>query len=229
MKFYKRNPEVEHEFTLQGIVMDKDTIVCGEEFAPFADPKTFPGKPPKLVVVAFESLTDDQRVQVRGFADKQAMKPPRHLGIITSDAFHSPGESKFKISNVPDIAEERERQLEEARPIETPEVRGPEKNLDLGRVRYGEQNQTAEQEAIEEMMGDKLPELKKMYSPKAMVELFPGVTEKNVSKILENFQDLEELAHAANAELRRAGMPPNYFGRVRARALAEKKAYEASK
>jgi hypothetical protein len=228
MKFYKRNPEVEHEFTLQGIVMDEDTVVCGEEFAPFADPKTFPGRPPKLIVVAFESLTDDQKFQVKGFADNQAVKPPRHLGVITSDAFHSPGESKFKISNVPDIAEERRKQLEKAKPIDTPEVRGPEKNLDLGRVRYGKEK-TTEQEIIEEMMGDALPELKKMYSPKAMVELFPGVTEKNVSKILENFRDLDELSKAANAELRRSGMPPNYFGRVRARALAEKKAYEADK
>jgi hypothetical protein len=78
-------------------------------------------------------------------------------------------------------------------------------------------------------MGDALPELKKMYSPKAMVDLFPGVTEKNVSKILENFRNLDELSKAANAELRRSGLPPNYFGRVRARAIAEKKAYEASK
>jgi hypothetical protein len=228
MKFYKRNPEVKHEFTLQGIVMNEDTVVCGEEFAPFADPKTFPGKSPKLIVVTFESLTDDQRFQVKGFSDKQAMKPPRHLGVITSDAFHLHGESKFKISHVPDIAKDRKKQLEEAKAIETPEVRGPEKNLDLGRVRYGKEK-TTEQEIIEEMMGDAMPELKKMYSAKTLVELFPGVTEKNVLKIFENFRDLDDLSKAANAELRRSGMQPNYFGRVRARALAEKKAYEASK
>jgi hypothetical protein len=229
MKFYKRNPEVEHEFTLQGIVMDEDTVVCGEEFAPFADPHTFPGRPPKLIVVSFESLTDNQKLQVKGFADKQAARPPRHLGIIKSDMIHTPGESKFKISNVPDISKERKKKLAEAKAIKTPEVKGPEQNLDLGRIRYGRNGKTTEQEIIEEMMGDSLPELKKMYSPTKMVEVFPGVTEKNVSKILENFRDLDELSKAANAELRRSGMPPNYFGRVRARAIAEKKSYEDSK
>lgn len=77
MKFYKRNPEIKHSCTVQSVEMGEDTIVCGEEFAPFANPGTFPGRPPKLVVVPFEDLTDEQRIQVKGFADVQAKRPTK--------------------------------------------------------------------------------------------------------------------------------------------------------
>lgn len=158
--------------------------------------------------------------------------PPKHIGIITSDAIHSPtiGESKVKISGVsePDVTVERKAKIAELEPIETPEVRGPEKNDDLGRTRYGK-GMTVEQEAIEVLTGDKIPSLGEMYTVEEMIDTFPGVTDKNVSSVMDSFSDLEVLSTAANAELRRAGMPPNYFGRVRARAIAEKKAYEDSK
>lgn len=87
MEFYKKNPKIKENITVQGVLFDDVKVVSGEEFKIFADPKTFPGIPVKLVVVNFDKLTKDQQDQAREFAIKQGQKPPKHLGVIKSDDF----------------------------------------------------------------------------------------------------------------------------------------------
>lgn len=100
MEFYKKNPKIEGNITIQGRLLTDDTVVCGDEFKPFADPKTFPGIPPRLIGVDFKSLTKDQQAQVQDFiADKKDL-PPRHLGVIKSDQFTSIDGGSVKVIEI---------------------------------------------------------------------------------------------------------------------------------
>jgi len=49
MRFYKKNTAIDGTIFVNGKSFDNDTVVFGDEFAPFADPNTFPGIPPRLV------------------------------------------------------------------------------------------------------------------------------------------------------------------------------------
>jgi hypothetical protein len=222
MKFYVKNPEIEHDVTVQGKNMGKDTVVCGEEFAPFADPGTFPGWTPKLVEVSFEKLTEAQRLQARGVAEEQTKKPPRHLGVITSENIsHPEGKLKISAAGPPDVTK-KDKAKAKVEPPEQPGLRGPEKDKP-------DQDKPVTKEEIIKTFDKGLPRLTEMYSTGEFAEIFPGVTPKNAVKVMKSFLSLDELATASNVELRKTGIRANFFDRLRKKAGHEKDEFESKR
>lgn len=211
MRFYKKNPEVAGEPFVCGKQMTDDAVVCGEEFAPFADPKTFPGRPPKLVEVSFEDLSDDEKLSARGVAIEQASKPPRHLSTITSESVAPQAGKNEPIKIVTSPVDMGTKPKEPPKKPEPPKV------------------SEERDEEISKAFQDKMPDLSSMYDREGLVEVFPGITGKNATKVFKSFKNLEAMATASNAELRKAGIQPNFFDRVRKTAQAEIKGYNTLK
>lgn len=201
MRFYKKNPDVEGTPFVCGKRMDDETIVCGEEFAPFADPKTFPGKPPKLVEVSIDVLNEKQKLMAKDVAIEQAERPPRHLGVVTSDSIASGIKGTGPINIV-----------------ESPTDMGSGKNKKSSQAKVIPDKKKYE---IKDVFTDKIPVLNTKYGETGLIDVFPGITERNVKKILSSFNNLLELTNASNADLRKAGVQPNFFDRVRKTAKDE--------
>lgn len=215
MKFYKKNPEIELEsFVVQGKLVTDETVLCGKEFAPFADPSTFPGWTPKLIEVEFSELTDGQRLEAKGIAEEQASRPPRHLGVITSEQIGKPPEGRIRIPSMPDVT-----QKQKAKASVPVEKQPGVKLADNPPV-------PATEDEIAEVFNNELPKLSAMYGQDEMADVFPGVTARNAQTVLNSFLNLDELSSASNSELRKAGIRANFFDRLRRKASAEKKAYE---
>jgi hypothetical protein len=215
MKFYKKNPEIKLDnFVVQGKLVTDETILCGKEFARFADPSTFPGRIPKLVEVDFSELTDGQRLEAKGIAEEQASRPPRHLGVITSDNMGRLPAGRIRIPSIPDVTPKQKAKA--SAPVEKqPGV----KLADNPPI-------PATEDEIAEVFDNELPKLSAMYGQEDMADVFPGVTSRNAQIVLNSFLNLDELSSASNSELRKAGIRANFFDRLRRKASAERKAYE---
>jgi len=101
MEFYKKNPKIEGTITVQKVLLDDDMVVTGEEFRIFANPKTFPSIPVRLVAVDFDSLTETQKERAIQFAKERGQPAPRHLGVIKSENFELTRDGAFKIHSQP--------------------------------------------------------------------------------------------------------------------------------
>ena len=182
MEFYKKNPEIKGDITVQGKAIGDDTVVCGEEFKIFANPNTFPGKLVKLIKVDPEDINKKQKKEVDVLAKEQAEKPPKHLGVITSDNMSS--EKRPDVRAEPTI----------------PDMQGKMKEED------------------EKKEGKKEFLIRDKYSSQEMLETFPGVTEANVEKVLKYATTLERIVESSNSALRKMGIAPGYFSRLRDKA-----------
>lgn len=113
MEFYKKNPEIKDEVIFVcGERIASDTVVSGEKFRPFADPKTFPGIPASLVKVEFNQINDDQRQHAVSVAEKEANEPPRHIGPTTSANFKMTSDGDFEIKSNPVVEQEKKEKEE---------------------------------------------------------------------------------------------------------------------
>lgn len=206
MRFYKKNPEVDGDPFVCGRQIFDSTVVCGDEFSPFANPGTFPGRPPKLIEVAFEELTDAQKLEAKEIAVEQAGRPPRHLNAVTS-------------ANIATLKGKSDPIVIAKAPIDM----GVDNK---GAVRNPVERITEDKASdIEVTFQEKIPGISELYTRDEIVDTFPGITEKNVDGILSSFKTLEELAGASNASLRQAGIQPNFFDRVRRAATVEMNGY----
>jgi ERCC4-type nuclease len=68
--------------------------------------------------------------------------------------------------------------------------------------------------------------LAELYTHGSLADEFPGVTEKNAKKVLKSKLTLAGLSEADNASLRKMGISPSFYGRLREHAaeLAEAEA-----
>lgn len=218
MKFYKKNPAISGPVTVQGIPLAVDTVICGEEYAPFADPSTFPGWTPKLVVIPFEELNKKQLSGVQKQVAEKANRPPRHLGVTTSESIRIDGKT-LHIPSIPDVTKDvAEKRSENVRKPDSELLhqKVPERNLEDSRDSAKE-----EKDFLAEKLCEKLPSLRAMYTREMALDTFPGVTERNVDIFLDTFVDLEELAKASKVDLRKAGVTPKFAGRLQKRARFE--------
>lgn len=204
MEFYKKNPEIKGTIFVQGEEMDDEKVVCGEKFRPFADPNTFPGKPPKLVKTELESLDSKQITDVKNQAKAEAEKPPKHLGVIKSSQFDvtkDTGEVRIEHkSELPDkeiLPDMESEGLEEINPMKV------EKAKDVKLVSDSD-------------LASKT--LKEIYTVEQIIEVFPGITDKNAEAFVKAFDKVHDVSVASNVDLRRIGVPSNYFRRLRDRA-----------
>lgn len=196
MKFYVKNPNIRHSVTVQGVQMNSDTVVCGEEYALFANRNTFPGKEPKLVEVDFASMTSDQQKAARSFAAKTGQKAPRHLGPTTSASINVKDTVSQKLQSLPDI----------------------EKNTETKKKQRCDEKPS--------VLSEGLPALRDLYQPEQMVDQFPGITNENAPRVLEAFDTFDDLIRAKKSEMRLAGISPTYSTRLRRAARRAKEAHE---
>lgn len=209
MEFYKKNPEIPGTIFVQGEAIDDEKVVCGEKFKPFADPNTFPGRPPKLVKVEGKELNRGQIDDVQKQAKKQANEPPKHLGVIKSAQFvvnKETGEAKLKAE--PKLPPE-------AKPKKVVEPE-PKEEVELGEE--AEAKEEAEP-VIEEQKSKGSRKISEMYSTEDIVEVFPGITDKNADQFSKKFSTLMDVVHASNVDLKKIGVPSNYFRRLRDKAV----------
>jgi len=114
---------------------------------------------------------------------------------------------------------------------EKPKHLGPTttKNFDVvdsGKAAVVKQETTKKENKPEPVKEVKLPEkpktLDEMFSLEEFIDVFPGVTEKNAKKVLDSFATLDSIIEAGNADLRKAGITPSFYARVRKTALERK-------
>jgi hypothetical protein len=194
MRFFKKNPKIDGLICVNGKMMDDTTVVCGDAFVMLADPSTFPGMLPRLVEVQFGDLSQEEQTQVKEFADEQASKPPRTLGVVTSENFlvHDGAiDLKNKLAPLKSKLTAKKDKKEE----EFPQKEVPPKKV--------------------------LPVLAEQYPVVDFIEKFKGVTDKNARKILDAFETIDDLANASNAQFRKAGVQPNFYERLRKQAKGE--------
>jgi hypothetical protein len=204
MNLYKKNPKIKGSFFLQGELVDDDTVLAGEKWEMFADPSTFPGRPPKLVKQEFNDLSHDERKVVSELPADTGKIPPRHIGPTTSAAFEldTVGDLKIK-SNV--TQEKRSGQTGAIRVVPGPN----EEELALERA----------DEVVEELTPPKSKSkeivLDEAYTKATLTEALPGVTKSNVGKVFRGFRTMKELARAGNSDLAKVGVRSNFFIRLR--------------
>jgi len=197
MRFYKKNPEIRDTITVQGVALDDEKIVCGDRFAIFADPATFPGIPVRLIEVDFSEMSRDQQRRAADCAAEHDGIPPRSLGVIKSDQFQVTPAAEVKVVSPP------------PRPV----VKEQEKPVDNGL--------DVLKKHIESEKKSKTHALETLFSLEDFIDTFPGVTPANAQILRKKFKTLDELVEASNSTLRACGVKPNFFGRLRDRAQAE--------
>lgn len=112
MEFYKKNPDIKDEvICVCGESIGPDTVVCGEKFRPFADPKTFPGIPPRLIKVELTELNQQQKQDVVEQVQKEADVPPRHMAPTTTSSFKMTQDGSFEIRTSPVVDKEPEKKI----------------------------------------------------------------------------------------------------------------------
>ena len=195
MRFFKKNPKIDGLICVNGKMMDDTTVVCGDTFAIFADSSTFPGALPRLVEVQFGDLGEEERVQVKEFADEQASKPPKTLGVVMSENFLVQSGGAIDLKNKP-------------APLRPKLTSKKDKNKE-GFV----QKEVPPKKV--------LPVLAEQYSVVDFIEKFKGVTDKNARQILEAFKTIDDIANASNAQFRKVGVQPNFYERLRKQAKGE--------
>lgn len=198
MEFYKKNPEIKGSITVQGKLIDDDTVVSGEQFKVFADPKTFPGTTVRLVRVEFKDLSQRQKDQVQDFIAEQKGLPPRHLGVIKSDAFKATDGGNVKVVDTAAVTPTSTRAVR-SEPVPPKEPERP-------------------REPLVDPSKEKPKLVSEMFTHQTFAETFPGITEKNAKKALKQTTTLEALANADNATLRKMGISPSFYGRLREKA-----------
>lgn len=198
MNCFKKNPKIEGDFVwVQGKKIGKGEgateVVCGEEYKPFANPNTFPGRLPKLINVSVNDLTTKEKDDAAKSIKEQAEKPPRHLGVIKSDQIGKnlkgggkDGDQMMKISSQKDV---------------TPEVKAKV------------EDQTQELKGKVKIFG-------KDIAREEVISIFPGVTAKNVDKFIDQFKTAEEVVAASNVDMKKSGVAATYFRRLREKAEA---------
>jgi len=204
MEFYKKNPEIKGTIFVQGEEIDDEKVVCGEKFRIFADPSTFPGKPPKLVKTELESLDSKQISDVKKQVKEEAAKPPRHLGVIKSTQFDITRDTgEMRLENRPERPNEAVLAKLEA---EVEEEIIPEKVEKVEEVKLISESDLASKT------------LKEIYTVEQIIDVFPGITDKNAEAFMNMFDKVHDVSVASNVDLRRLGVPSNYFRRLRDRA-----------
>lgn len=198
MQFFKKNPEIKWSITVQKVLLEDDTIVCGDEFAMFADPRTLPGSVVKLVSVDVKDLTEEQLKQVGQFSVEMSRRPPKHLPPTSSENFMTD-----KTSGDLQI-------------IKAPTPKPVEKKITKEDIK----------EVVSDITGKTPKKLSELYSRKEIAEILPGVTEKNAKRVLDGICTLRDLSLSSNTKLRKVGIMPAYYKKARdtaARLLSEKK------
>jgi hypothetical protein len=190
MNLYKKNPKIEGVIWIQGQEVDGDTILVGEEYEVFADPMTFPGRPPKLVKVEFSKLSSAKQREIEDMSMEVAKKPPKHLGVVKTDSIRM-ADGDYKISNKPIT--------KPAKPVVSMKADASKK------VAPKVKPENVEYVVI----------LKESFTRDELIDSLPGITESNVKGVLDKFETLEELAKADNVSLKSAGIRSNFFTRVR--------------
>jgi len=201
MILYRKNPKIEGDMTLQQIPFDDDMIVFGEEFAMFADPMTFPGRPTKLVVVEYKDLSKSQKAALDHFQATRKPAPLRHLGVIKSDMFDVKETGEVEL-----VSKGMNKFAEPEAPVPTveddPEHVEVQEDVDPD-VEYKEVIST---------------DLRDMFNKDELVDEFPGITEANSENVFEAFKTIEDLSEASNVDLKKAGIRSNFYSRVRGTA-----------
>jgi hypothetical protein len=195
MRFFKKNPEIKSQICVNGKMLDDSTVVCGEEFIAFANPATFPGTVTRLVEVQFGDLGEEEQAQVKDFADEQASKPPKTLGVVMSENFLVQSGGAVDLKNRP-------------APLRPKLTSKKDKNKE-GFV----QKEVPPKKV--------LPVLAEQYSVVDFIEKFKGVTDKNARQILEAFKTIDDIANASNTQFRKVGVQPNFYERLRKQAKGE--------
>jgi len=205
MEFYKKNPSINGVIVVRGVSMNDDTVVCGGDFEMFADPMTFPGKPPKLVRVDISELTDEQKEQVAEFISDQRKKPPRHLGVTKSSDFSMNSFGDLKIKSNPSVDRKLEKRLEKEQFIKK------------------ETTKDSPMDIVRKQEEPRVKSIADQYSPMELVEALPGVTKRNAKNIIEKVKTMGDLSMLSNVGLRSLGITPPFYKKLRkkARALVE--------
>jgi len=196
MRFFKKNPKIEGDICVCGKPFSDDTVVFGEEFAPFADPKTFPGMEPRLVECQMNEIQGEKLDNLKAFETSRVPEPPRHSGGTTTANFHMEGEGA---------------KIDILAPIRTAVAPTPKPVEDTPKV-----EEILKRSVVDEEKIPKVKLISELYSPSSMASECPGVNESSASKIIAKFKTLEDLASASNVDLRTAGIRSNYFNKVRA-------------
>lgn len=192
MEFFIKNPKIEQEVVyVQGQKVDAEAALAGDEFAPFANPKTFPGQEPKLLRVPFEKLSPAQVEKVRHLVNEQAQKSPKHMGVIRS--------SQFMVKDTGGIQVKEEAKVSSGALQEKP----------IPKASKGKPI------ALHLTVPKKERALADVLTPEEMIDAFPGITEKNVKKVFKQFKTLEAMSQGSNSEFTKAGVQSNFIRRIR--------------
>lgn len=194
MRFYKRNPKIKETVFVCGKAFEEDTVVFGDEFAPFADPNTFPGIEPRLVECQMGEIQGDKLAKLKEYESDKVPERPRHSGGTTTANFHM-GDEGARIDIVA--------------PIRTAVAPSPVPQAT-------QQEPSQEPSAVDEAKAPQRKSLSEMFEPVAMAEACPGVNASSAAKIIAKFKWPQDLANASNVDLRATGVRSNYFSKVRA-------------
>jgi len=176
---------------LQGQEINDSTVLMGEKWEMFANPATFPGVPPKLVKVEFGSLSLEERMKVQNTPEE--VEKPRHAGVIKSDFIKEPKVENAVVVPVVSLIKTGDKKID-------PESAVVKKEVEL-------QQQQSQVHKITDV-----------YEISYFIKDFPGITEKNVKKVLEKFQTIEDLLNSNNSDLSQVGVRTKYFGNIRGAA-----------
>jgi hypothetical protein len=216
MIIYVKNPDRKEEAVgCCGVYFDKDTAVFGDKFLPFTDPTTFPGKIPMLKICSFDDLTPEQRNSFEKFRDDYKEPPPKHLGLITTQNFKTYDDGARVIISTNNVSHDAPK----PEPLKDDPVAIEEQKNEIENEKdvSEEKKKLANQQMfVEEDTGVKLND----YSPNDLVRLLPGITSRNVNSLLKHVDTMEDLTETSNIVLRKVGVRPNYFDRLRSVARA---------
>jgi len=209
--FYKKNPKVDGVIGVQNVSFDDDTVVEGDEFAMWANPNTFPGWTPSLVVVTAGELTKAQAEALQYYRSHKKPAPPRHLGVITTKNFENTQEgAKVQITQPPIKHEAPAPDPDDDAEAKAAREKA-EKEEEERLAAQTEQDRLAAEEAAKKKSGTPVSN----FTPDQLVDGIKGVTGKNVAKVMKKFPTVEAIAKASNIDLRSCGIKANFFKAVR--------------
>lgn len=215
--FYKKNPVLEGIQGVQGMSFDDDTVVEGQEFAIWADRRTFPPPwIPPLVIVTAQEMSREQAEALNFYRANKVPPPPRHLGVITTKNFENTDEgAKVQFMQPPIRHEAPAPRIDDDAEAKAAAEKA-EKEENERRAAQTEQDRVdAEDKEKQKAAGTPIDSI----AIESLIEYLKGVTEKNASAVIKRFATLEELSKASNADLRTCNIKSNFFKLVRSSAV----------
>lgn len=207
MRFYKKNPNVEGTVFVCGKPIDDKAVVFGEEFAPFADPRTFPGIEPRLVECQVDEIKGDKLDSLKDFEKSKEPERPRHAGPTTTANFHMEGDgARVDMNDAMRTA---------VAPTPAPAPTSVSSSIQGGSSEK-KAAESSDPKSLQEEKAVKPKLISELFSPISMAEHCPGIGESTAAKIIDKFSTMDELANAGNVELRALGVRSQHFNKVRA-------------